>query len=67
MPRAKANPIHVRAQHLAIRFLVNKYRDEYKEKYRAHVIELGGTVHPSKEQRIAHLKKQIEELEGERV
>ena len=67
MPRAKANPIHVKAQHKAIRFIIDKYRNEYKEKYRANVIELGGTVHPSKEQRIASLKRQIAEIEGDGV
>lgn len=67
MPRAKANPIHVKAQHLAIRFIIDKYRNEYKEKYRALVIEMGGNVHPSKEERIAHLKRQIAEIEGKVV
>ena len=57
-----ATPLHVRAQNLALRELVSKYKTEYQELYRANVQQLGGNVRPTKEQRIAALEKQIAEL-----
>jgi hypothetical protein len=55
---------HAIAQGEARKHLVNKYRTEYDAIYRAHVLALGGKVHPSKEQRIANLKALIAELEA---
>lgn len=59
--------IHQTAQKEAQKFICHKYYDEYSEKYRALVIEMGGRVHPSKAERIANLKRQIAELEGKGV
>lgn len=59
--------IHQKAQRQAAKYLCNKYHDEYSEKYRALVIEMGGRVHPTKAERIANLKRQIAELEGKGV
>jgi hypothetical protein len=59
--------VHQKAQRLAAKYLCHKYHDEYSEKYRALVIEMGGRVHPSKAERIANLKRQIQELEGKGV
>ena len=59
--------IHQKAQGLAARYICHKYHDEYSEKYRALVIEMGGKVHPTKAERIANLKRQIAELEGKGV
>ena len=59
--------LHQKAQQLAVKYLCHKYHDEYTEKYRALVIEMGGRVHPTKAERIANLKRQIQELESEGV
>jgi hypothetical protein len=59
--------IHQKAQRLAAKYLCHKYHDEYSEKYRALVIEMGGRVHPTKAERIASLKRQIQELESRGV
>ena len=59
--------IHQKAQRLAAKYICHKYHDEYSEKYRALVIEMGGRVHPSKAERIASLKRQIQELESRGV
>jgi hypothetical protein len=59
--------VHQKAQRLATKYLCHKYHDEYSEKYRALVIEMGGKVHPTKAERIANLKRQIAELEGKGV
>jgi iron-sulfur cluster repair protein YtfE (RIC family) len=59
--------IHQKAQQLAVKYLCHKYHDEYTAKYRELVIEMGGRVHPSKAERIANLKRQIQELESEGV
>lgn len=59
--------IHQKAQRKASKYICHKYHDEYSEKYRALVIEMGGRVHPSKAERIANLKRQIAELEGKGV
>ena len=59
--------IHQKAQRKASKYICHKYHDEYSEKYRALVIEMGGRVHPSKAERIASLKRQIAELEGKGV
>lgn len=59
--------IHQKAQTLALKYISHKYHDEYTEKYRALVIEMGGRVQPSKAERIANLKQQIAELEKEGV
>lgn len=59
--------IHQQAQRQATKYICHKYHDEYSEKYRALVIEMGGKVHPSKAERIANLKRQIAELEGKGV
>jgi hypothetical protein len=59
--------IHQKAQRLAAKYLCHKYHDEYSEKYRALVIEMGGRVHPTNAERIANLKRQIQELESKGV
>jgi len=59
--------IHQTAQRQAAKYICHKYHDEYSEKYRALVIEMGGRVHPSKAERIANLKRQIAKLEGKGV
>lgn len=59
--------IHQTAQRMASKYICHKYHDEYKEKYRALVIEMGGKVHPTKAERIASLKRQIAEIEGKVV
>jgi hypothetical protein len=59
--------IHQTAQRMASKYICHKYHDEYSEKYRALVIEMGGRVHPTKAERIANLKRQIAELEGKGV
>ena len=59
--------IHQKAQQLAVKYLCHKYHEEYRDKYRALVIEMGGKVHPTKAERIANLKQQIQELESEGV
>lgn len=59
--------IHQKAQQLAVKYLCHKYHEEYTEKYRALVIEMGGRVHPTKAERIANLKRQIQELESKGV
>jgi hypothetical protein len=59
--------IHQTAQRMATKYICHKYHDEYSEKYRALVIEMGGRVHPTKAERIANLKRQIAELEGKGV
>ena len=59
--------IHQTAQRMATKYICHKYHDEYSEKYRALVIEIGGRVHPTKAERIANLKRQIAELEGKGV
>jgi iron-sulfur cluster repair protein YtfE (RIC family) len=56
--------VHQRAQTLALKYISHKYHEEYTAKYRELVTEMGGKVHPSKEQRIANLKRQIAELEA---
>ena len=67
----KADPsvvrVHQQAQRQAAKYICHKYHDEYSEKYRALVIEMGGKVHPSKAERIANLKRQIAELESRGV
>ena len=67
----KADPavvrVHQQAQRYAAKYICHKYHDEYSEKYRALVIEMGGRVHPSKAERIANLKRQIAEIEGKVV
>ena len=50
------------AQILATKRLRDTYKYEYQELYRQAVIELGGTPRRSKEERIADLLRQIEEL-----
>ena len=71
MAVAKRDPakvrIHQKAQQLAVKHLCHKYHDEYTAKYRELVIEMGGRVHPTKAERIANLKRQIQELESEGV
>ena len=59
--------VHQKAQQMAQKYICHKYHDEYTEKYRALVIEMGGKVHPSKAERIANLKRQIAELEKKGV
>ena len=59
--------IQQKAQRKASKYICHKYHDEYSEKYRALVIEMGGRVHPSKAERIANLKRQIAEIEGKGV
>jgi hypothetical protein len=59
--------IHQNAASRAKQYLKEKYRDEYKAKYREFVIEMGGRVHPTKAERIANLKRQIQELESRGV
>ena len=59
--------IHQKAQRKASKYICHKYHDEYSEKYRALVIEMGGKVHPSKAERIKRLKEQLAQLEGEGV
>ena len=59
--------IHQKAQQLAVKHLCHKYHEEYTEKYRALVIEMGGRVHPTKAERIAKLKAEIQELESKGV
>ena len=67
----KADPavvrVHQQAQRHAAKYICHKYHEEYSEKYRALVIEMGGRVHPSKAERIANLKRQIAEIEGKVV
>ena len=52
------------AQAFARRTLLEKYREEYNELYRAEVIRLGGKVRPSKQEKIEKLKAQLAELEA---
>lgn len=59
--------VHQKAQQLAVKYLCHKYHEEYREKYRALVIEMGGKVHPTKAERIANLKRQIQEIESRGV
>lgn len=59
--------VHQKAQYKAQKYICHKYHDEYTEKYRALVIEMGGKVHPTKAERIANLKRKIAELEGKGV
>ena len=59
--------LHARAASLAKTYLIHKYRAEYKAKYREHVIALGGSCHPSNEERIAALKAQIAAIESQGV
>jgi hypothetical protein len=58
---------HVIAQNEARKYLLNKYRKEYDAFYRAKVIELGGKVAPTTEEKIAHLKAEIARLEASNV
>jgi iron-sulfur cluster repair protein YtfE (RIC family) len=58
---------HQKAQQLAVKYLCHKYHEEYKDKYRELVIEMGGRVHPTNAERIKNLKAQIEKLESEGV
>jgi iron-sulfur cluster repair protein YtfE (RIC family) len=59
--------IHQKAQQLAVKYLCHKYHEEYREKYRELVIEMGGKVHPTKAERIKNLKEQLAQLESEGV
>jgi hypothetical protein len=59
--------LHARAASLAKTYLIQKYRAEYSAKYRENVIALGGTCHPTKEERIARLRKEIEAIESKGV
>jgi hypothetical protein len=61
---SKPRSPHAIAQGEARKYLINKYRSEYDAIYRSHVLALGGKVHPSSAERIAHLKAQIAELEA---
>ena len=56
--------IHNQASNIARKFLVNKYRHEYQEVYRAEVRRLGGKPQATKEEKIAMLKNKIKELEA---
>jgi hypothetical protein len=58
------NP-NTQAQNYARKYLLNKYRKEYNEVYRAEVIRLGGKLAPTKEEMIAKLQAKIAELEAE--
>jgi hypothetical protein len=59
--------LHARAASLAKTYLIQKYRAEYSAKYRENVIALGGACHPTKEERIARLRKEIEAIESRGV
>lgn len=59
-----ANP-NTQAQNYARKYLLNKYRKEYNEVYRAEVIRLGGKLAPTKEEMIAKLQAKIAELEAQ--
>jgi hypothetical protein len=59
--------LHARAASLAKTYLINKYRAEYSAKYREQVIALGGNCHPSKAERIARLRAEIEAIESKGV
>lgn len=59
-----SNP-NVQAQNNARRYLLQKYRKEYNEVYRAEVIRLGGKLAPTKEEKIEKLKAAIRELEAQ--
>lgn len=59
-----ATPLGTKAQVIATRNLRKKYQTEYLEMYRNAVIELGGTPRRSKEQKIADLQNQINQLEA---
>ena len=67
----KADPavvrVHQQAQRHAAKYICHKYHEEYSEKYRALVIEMGGKVHPSKAERIKRLKEQLAQLESKGV
>jgi hypothetical protein len=56
--------IHPKAQSMTMQYLRDKYRTEYTAKYREFVVQLGGGVRPTKEERIAKLKEQIAQLEA---
>jgi hypothetical protein len=62
----KPTSVHQKAQTLALKYISHKYQEEYRAKYRELVAEMGGKLHPTKEQRIANLKAQIAELEARR-
>jgi hypothetical protein len=66
MSKQKRNP-HAIAQVKAMQYLRNKYRAEYSAVYRAEVVAAGGKCHPSKEERIARLKAQLQLLENKGV
>ena len=59
--------VHQKAMSLAMQELRTKYKSEYQASYRAHVIALGGRVHPSKEEKIAQLQAELARLQGTEV
>lgn len=64
---AKQKYLHQKAANNAKQFLVRKYYAEYQALYRAQVLAMGGSVHPSREERIAKLKLELALLEGKGV
>ena len=66
MSKQKQNP-HQAAAIKAMQYLRDKYRDEYSAVYRAEVIAAGGKCHPTKQERIARLKAQLQLLENKEV
>jgi hypothetical protein len=54
---------HATAQTKAIRRLVDLHRKQYQELYRDECAKLGLDNNPTKEQRIAKLKEQLQRLE----
>lgn len=55
------------AQSFARVELMKRHRAEYDEIYRAKMIELGGTLKPTTQEKIDLLKQKIEELQSELV
>ena len=55
------------AQSFARVELIKRHRTEYDEIYRAKMIELGGTLKPTTQEKIDLLKQKIEELQSELV
>ena len=53
------------AQSFARVELIKRHRAEYDEIYRAKMIELGGTLKPTTQEKIDLLKQKIEEVQSE--
>jgi uncharacterized protein YggL (DUF469 family) len=59
--------LHTRSAAKALHQLKKLHLDEYQALYRAEVEAAGGRTHPSRAEKIAHLRAEIARLEGKEV